>query len=479
MRNLAKLVVDAAERDPDKLAVSAPDGVLTYSQLDDLANQIAAELKTLGVKQGDRVVIWKEKSIGAIAAMQGVLRLGAAYVPIDPLGPVSRAEKIIRSAKPSALVCGQRLQPAAEKHGMPILDFDKVAQISKQSIWTEVDQNDLAYILYTSGSTGEPKGVCISHKNAYAFVDWAVDTLAIGSKDRLSNHAPFHFDLSVLDIYGAFSAGASVHLIPESSAYLPAELTRFVDVHKLTIWYSVPSALSMMLEFGKMKTRSLRTICFAGEPFPIPQLRALRNAFPDAELFNLYGPTETNVCTYYKVEEISSDRVSPVPIGAGCSGNRVWAEDQNGKEVPIGGEGQLMVEGESVMLGYWRQPPQKPVYGTGDLVRRVETDCYEFIGRIDNMVKIRGFRVELGEIEACLATLAPVYECAVAVKGIGIQAKLVAYMVARGEEKPGLLAVKKHCAEALPRYMIVDKVRWVDSLPRNANGKVDKRKLAD
>ncbi len=476
-RWLADLVTESARRDPERLAVSAPDGELTYGALDRLANQIGRELRALGVDKGDRVALWMNKSTRTIAAMQAVLRLGAAYVPIDPTSPRARAGKIVSDCAPRVLITDGDHEG---DFGVPCLDWQRALTQSVEAIARPaLTCDDLAYILYTSGSTGQPKGVCISHENALACIDWATAELGATAEDRFSNHAPFHFDISVLDLYPAFAAGASVHLVPERSAYLPAELARFLVDRRITIWYSVPSALLLMLEHGGLESLApgldhLRVISFAGEPFPVPGLRRLRATFPAARLLNLYGPTETNVCTFFEVGEVPER----VPIGRACSGDRVWAVDQNGNEVPVGGEGELLVEGPTVMSGYFGQPARAAgPYRTGDLVRRVSELEYEYIGRLDHMVKVRGHRVELGDIESTLLEHPIVRECAVMVCGTGIEARLIAFLSCREGAWPGLLAFKQFCAERLPRYMIIDKAIQLDALPRTGNGKIDRKHL--
>jgi amino acid adenylation domain-containing protein len=492
--NLKDLLIRGAKLRPNALAIKDAEGSMTYDELDRLANQIARALAQLGVLKGDRVGILADKSAKAVAAMQGVLRLGAAYVPLDPLAPASRIQTILRDCEIRVLVSTENKAESVlidDLKNMACLYLDSsrlelcwndLLSFSDKPVKNSIsDEDDLAYILYTSGSTGKPKGVCISQRNALAFIEWAAEELKATPADCFSNHAPFHFDLSVLDLYVAFLSGASVALIPDGLSYIPQRLVDFIIRENITIWYSVPSALILMMEQGGLldvQTISLRAILFAGEPFDIEHLRRLYNRFPSVRFLNLYGPTETNVCTFYEVHNISKDRIKPVPIGRACSGDRVWAIKDDGSEVKPGEKGELMVSGSTVMLGYWGHPPHgdKP-YATGDIVELQEDDNYLYINRRDHMVKVRGHRVELGDIEAALGKHPEIRKAAVVVSGSGMNARLIAYIVKTPSQPPTLLEIKRHCAEYLPRYMIVDDVRYLAELPRTRNGKVDRLTL--
>lgn len=491
--SLHALLSEAAARDPNALAVRGPDCAMTYGELDRAADRIARALAELGVRSGDRVGIWLDKSTLAVAAMQGVLRLGAAYVPLDPLAPVARNAGIMRDCRMAAVVTTHgRVETAlaGDLASLPALLLpegtasDPLPAVSEAPLPTSrVGEDDLAYILYTSGSTGTPKGVCVSHRNALAFIEWAHGELSPTPSDRFSNHAPLHFDLSVLDVYVAFMAGASVVLIPDGLQYVPGRLVELIADEAITIWYSVPSALILMMDQGGLLDRSdvlVRAWLFAGEPFPISHLRRLFSRFEGSRFLNLYGPTETNVCTFYEVTEISDDRLAPVPIGKACSGDEVWAVTEAGKRAGVGELGELMVTGPTVLLGYWgREAHGAGPYATGDIVRLEDDGNYVYVGRRDHMVKVRGHRIELGEIEATLADHDAIREIAVVVAGSGVDARLVAYGVAASGQAPSLLELKRHCAERLPRYMIVDSARFVPELPRTRNGKVDRAALVE
>lgn len=476
---LHDLMARSAARTPGAVAVAGPCGPVTYRELDDRASALAATLTGREVGRGDRVLIWGPKSAAAIAAMQGVLRVGAAYVPADPLTPPERIALIARESAARAVCAPAGLLariPDPLRDRLVCVDPEDPPARPRTPAYAQVDPDDLAYILYTSGSTGTPKGVCISHRNALAFVEWAVAELDPGPGDRFANHASFSFDLSVLDLYAAFAAGAAVCPVPTEFAYAPKRLVEFLHEERISFWYSVPSVLILMQRDGGLLDRpapgTLRALLFAGEPFPIRHVRRLAE-WSDARLLNLYGPTETNVCTYHEVRPADLRRDVPVPIGRACSGDRVWARRPDGTAAAPGEEGELVVSGPTVFLGYWGRPRQEDPYETGDRVRVRPDGSFDYLGRGDGMVKVRGHRIELGEVTAALLAHPDVAEAAVTAVGEGLDRRLAAFVIRAPGSAFGNVELRRHLAGRLPPHMIPDDVRFVGELPRTARGKLD------
>ncbi|MFF6994945.1 amino acid adenylation domain-containing protein [Streptomyces sp. NPDC008313] len=481
---LHQLVIDSARRAPDAPAVRSSQGVFSYRDLDELADRYAAALHRRGVRPGDRVVLWTHKTLDAIALMQGALRVGAIYAPVSANNPAARVLRIAAGCSPALVVADadgvRRAADADWDPSLPLASFDEVreeAPAEDAPAPYENGPDEPAYILYTSGSTGEPKGVCISHRNALSFVRWAAAEVGVTAGDRLSNHAPFNFDLSVFDLYATFLAGASVVLIPEGLAYDPAQLGALMRRERISVWYSVPSALVLMMQRGELLTgeppEDLRVCVFAGEPFPVQQVHELRKAWPDVRMLNWYGPTETNVCTSYEVTDRDLGSTRPLPIGTAVSGDLIRLHP------PRATEGEIVVSGPTVMLGYWGQEPQKGPYYTGDIGRMGPDGMLEYVGRRDHMVKVRGHRIELGDIEAVVAANPKVASAACVVVGSGLDAKIHAVVVPNGPKGPGLLELKRECADRLPLYMVVDAVHVRDELPLTGNGKTDTTALRE
>jgi amino acid adenylation domain-containing protein len=504
---LDQLVRSAAERAPDSVAVRFGDSTLTYGALDEGADRVAAVLADQGVRSGDRVGIHTEKSLRTVASLYGVLRAGAAYVPIDPAAPPLRGAYVATDCSVAAMITdAARLEAlrdadaAAVPRGILVdggsaagfVAWDEVESAVRSPSRAARTDVDLAYVLYTSGSTGRPKGVAISHRSSLTFVTWARDKLGLAADDVLSSHAPFHFDLSTLDLYGAAAAGAAVSLVPAAAAMFPVRLGDWIREQRISVWYSVPSALTMLVRYGNLDERpleSLRLVVFAGEVFPVRYLGELMGLVPHARFFNLYGPTETNVCTYEEVTSAPAPDDPPIPIGRACENTRCTVVDGSGGVVTeVGAEGELVVTGSSVARGYWGDAertaqafPDPFTYRTGDIVEILDdspSPRYRFVGRRDHMVKTRGYRVELGEVESALFAHPSVSECvAVAVPDELLTSRIVAFCVVDGDADAHDLT--RACRERLPTYMVPAEIHVLDSLPRTPNDKYDRAALAE
>lgn len=510
----------SAEAHPDHPAVVDGSRVLTYAELESRSNGLARLLVDLGVSRGDRVGLHLEKSAEAVIGIYGVLKAGGVYVPLDPQAPAGRLAYIARDCDIRLLLTSVEKRPQWREMvaaGAPIESFVVLdssdddrgdltsgCQVFGAATLTPAASPppartislDLAYILYTSGSTGQPKGVMLSHRNGLAFVEWAVAEFGVTQGDRLSSHAPFHFDLSIFDLFAASSGGATVVLVPRTASVFPVEVVRLIGRERITVWYSVPSALTMMVETGVLAPERLpllRAVLFAGEVFPTKYLRRLMRLLPGARFCNLYGPTETNVCTWYEVPPLSDEETEPISIGAPIADVETMVITEQGSLARPGEVGELYVRGPTVMQGYWGDEarsqrqlipnPAEPtrhdhVYKTGDLVIEDDEGNYRLLGRRDAQIKSRGYRIELGDIESALYANPLVFECAVvAVPDERITNRIAAVVVTNGALQPGELI--RFCSERLPKYMIPEVFDFRDSLPKTSTGKVDRRMLLE
>jgi amino acid adenylation domain-containing protein len=525
---LQRLLTEAAARQPHRPAVASSGCLLTYSELDELSNKVARALLRLGVAPGDRVGLLAAKSAAAVVGIYGVLKAGACYVPLDPKAPAQRLSYVLQDSGAAVIVAdeartsqaagllgnvprprgvvvaapaGSERRPEADlglADGTAIVPWTAVAAEPGEPLTEELSiETDLAYILYTSGSTGIPKGVMISHRNSLTFAEWAAGAAGLSEQDRVCSPAPLHFDLSVFDIFSTCRAAACLAVVPEGVATFPVSIAQWLASERVSVWYSVPSVLTLLAGYGSLPRfdlSQLRTVIFAGEVFPPKHLARLMAELPHPRYLNWYGPTETNVCTAFEVPAGRAD-AGPVPIGKACANTEVFAVTTEGRRVSVPGEtGELYVRGPSLMRGYWGQPaktrevlvqsPFRPefdeiVYRTGDLVSLDPAGNYIYVGRRDSMVKIRGYRVELGEVEAALYRHPAIREAAVLpVPDELLGSRLRAVLIADDAGKLVRQSVLDHCRQWLPSYMVPDVLEFREALPRTSTGKVDRVGLA-
>jgi amino acid adenylation domain-containing protein len=479
---------DTARRFADSPAVSCDGCTLDYAALARAADAVAGRLASLGVAEGDRVLVDLPRGLDLVVGLLAIVRLGAAYVPLDARYPASRLRRMAEDSGARLALCDEASAERLADIGLPRITLAALNALAPaEPPAVPADPERLAYVMYTSGSTGVPKGVAVPHRAILRLVTDCT-FVPLDERTRMLLMAPAAFDASTLEFWGPLLNGGRLEIYPEGEADIVA-LSRFIEEREIdTIWltaalfYAWAHALDRPLP-------SLRHVLAGGDVLSPAAVRRVQDHLPDVTVINGYGPTEntTFTCCHRIPRPWPADR--PVPIGSPIAGTHVRVLDEQGGTVPVGAIGELYAGGSGVALGYWRNAAltaerfvdlgdgQGRYYRTGDLVRWRNDGSLQYLGRADQQVKIRGYRIELAEIERCLLGVAGVRDAVVVVRDEA-ERKLVAYYIAAADAPADLgQALRAHAAAELPRFMLPAAFVALPAIPVTANGKVDKRAL--
>ncbi len=476
-----------AERTPDRAAVVFEGESISYRELNERANRLAARLRREGVRGDSFVGIFMERSIELVVAVCGVLKAGGAYVPIDPTLPAERVDCLLADSQVRVLLThGQLAERISEQQAAVIcVDGDSFAAEEASDLEAEITPDHLAYMLYTSGSTGQPKGAMITHRAAVNHMLWRQEEYGLTEADRVLQKTPISFDVSVWELFWTLAAGSTLVVARADGHKDSAYLRDLIIEQQVTTVHFVPSMFQIFLEEkGVERCKSLRHVYCGGEALLPEQRDRFYSRLPHAQLHNLYGPTEATIdVTYWRCEQ-HSERPT-IPIGRPLANTKLYVLDAHLNPVPLGATGELHVAGVCLARGYHNREEltasrfianpfgEGKLYKTGDLVRLASDGVIEYRGRLDDQVKIRGYRIELGEVESPLVEHPSVKEAVVLQKGDALSAFIVAKQTVTAKE------LRRFLLEKLPSYMVPNTFSFLAAIPLSPNGKVDRRALLE
>ncbi|MFK8006476.1 MAG: amino acid adenylation domain-containing protein [Saprospiraceae bacterium] len=513
--NIPHIILNSAARFPNRPAFGNGKEVLTFANFSNQMDQMANQLQQLGVQKGDRVGVYLNRDLATAVAIFGIMRAGGVYVPLDSKSPPTVTRFLIKDCGIKILITNHLqkknlLKVVAEKTGLEtIIGINEPIDIATIS-WEEIQkqsndfqpnfpilENDLAYIIYTSGSTGDPKGIVHTHYSGLSYARLSANLYGITEEDRVSNHAPVFFDISLFGYLSAPLVGAYTLIISDAHTIFPTSLSQLIEKEKLTIWYSVPLALIQLLQNGSIDQRdlsSLRWVLYAGEPFPPKYLRPLMQKWSQAKFSNIYGPAELNQCTFYHIPQFPNI-TDPIPIGEVWGNSEGIIINEKEEEVEQGEVGELLIRTATMMRGYWQKPAltkkalfkkindsgfEEVFYRTGDLVKKDVNGLLHFLGRKDHQIKIRGYRVELNAVEVALISQKSVNEVAVyTIKNKDETVSIYAAIILKKnrEEEMDEETLKTILKNSLPFYAIPERIFFMESFPRTGSGKIDRNAI--
>ena len=490
-RCVHELFAAQVDRTPDAVAVVFEDQALTYQQLDRRANQLAHHLRSLDVGPETVVGLCVERSLEMIVGLWGILKAGGAYLPLDPIYPPERLAFMIEDAQTPVVLTQDALQERLPADDVAVVcldsDWEQIAQASTTRPAVNVTPEDLAYVIYTSGSTGKPKGTLLEHRGLTNFATGWQELTGLDTESRVLQFLSYGFDGSFTDFFPTPLVGATLHLVPEERRLQPQALALYMQAQGITHVNMTPSTLAVLPDEAYP---ALKAVVVGGEVCP---RELVARWLPGPRFINAYGPTEATVAaSYYALAELP-ETLDVIPIGRPLPNVRLYVLDVQGRPAPVGVPGELVIGGVGVARGYLNRPnltakhfvpdpfsdePGARMYHTGDRARYQENGDLEFLGRMDQQVKLRGFRVELGEIEAVLTELPEIQQAAVTVHGANAgREQLVTYLVPEAEEPPELADLQAWLGEKLPAYMVPSATVTLDALPLTPSGKIDRRAL--
>lgn len=485
--SLTRLAAEHAAISPDALAVQSAAGSLTYGELDRRSNQLAEHLRVLGAGADSLVGIFLERSLESVIASLAVLKAGAAYLPLDPESPRDRLAFMLRDAGVAAVITRETLAGELCEGSWNVVridaDRERIASYSGRMFDTEADASHLAYVIYTSGSTGQPKGVEITRGGLENLIAWHLRAFGVTEKDRASLLASLGFDAAVWELWPYLAAGGSVHIASEAIRTQVEPLRDWMVAEKITVSFVATPLAELLMQLDWPRETALRILLTGADTLH----RRPPQGLP-FQLVNNYGPTECTVVATSGVVE-SSGTTQP-SIGRAIDKTEIYILDEHRDRIPQGTTGELYIGGASLARGYRNRPELtaekfvlspfdgEKLYRTGDRARVLANGEVEFLGRLDDQIKIRGYRVELDEISSVLDSHPDVKASAVKVVGeSGDEKRLIAYLVLAPDSEANAGALREHLQSRVPDYMIPAAFVRLETLPLTSNGKIDRNAL--